>query len=248
MLEPLEVYVLQTSPIGYQLCGFIRGNFLKFMEGLIMTRETMTVHKALSELKLLDDRINKVVTTSIFCAPNKHSNEKIGGVPIAEAKKGMQGSYDKAMDLINRRKALKKAVVLSNAQTMVTIGGTEYTVAEAIEFKNHGIEFETNLSAIMDAQYRKAQAEINKQNGKDLESRADQYVTAIYGQKEGKTNTDDIEKLRKEFLDANSYEMVDPLDIPKKVEEMSSRAAEFMAEVDSALSVSNALTQITIEY
>lgn len=213
-----------------------------------MTRETMTVHKALSELKLLDDRINKVVTTSIFCAPNKHSNEKIGGVPIAEAKKGMQGSYDKAMDLINRRKALKKAVVLSNAQTMVTIGGTEYTVAEAIEFKNHGIEFETNLSAIMDAQYRKAQAEINKQNGKDLESRADQYVTAIYGQKEGKTNTDDIEKLRKEFLDANSYEMVDPLDIPKKVEEMSSRAAEFMAEVDSALSVSNALTQITIEY
>ena len=213
-----------------------------------MTRETMTVHKALSELKLLDDRINKAVTTSIFCAPNKHSNEKIGGVPIAEAKKGMQGSYDKAMDLINRRKALKKAVVLSNAQTMVTIGGTEYTVAEAIEFKNHGLQFETNLSAIMDAQYRKAQAEINKQNGKDLESRADQYVTAIYGQKEGKTNTDDIERLRKEFLDANSYEMVDPLDIPKKVEEMSSRAAEFMAEVDSALSVSNALTQITIEY
>lgn len=248
MLEPLEVYVLQTSPIGHQLCGFIRGNFLKFMEGLIMVKEVMTVHKALSELKLLDDRINKVITTSIFCAANKHSNEKIGGVPIAEAKKGMQGSYDKAMDLINRRKALKKAVVLSNAQTMVTIGDTEYTVAEAIEFKNHGIEFETDLSAIMDAQYRKAQAEINKQNGKDLESRADQYVTAIYGQKEGKTNTDDIEKLRKEFLGANSYEMVDPLDIPKKVEEISSRAAEFMAEVDSALSVSNALTQITIEY
>lgn len=213
-----------------------------------MNKETMTVHKALSELKLLDDRINKVITTSIFCASNKHSNEKIGGVPIEEATKGMQGSYDKAMDLINRRKALKKAVVLSNAQTMVTIGGTEYTVAEAIEFKNHGIEFETNLSAIMDAQYRKAQAEINKQNGKDLESRADQYVTAIYGQKEGKTNTDDIEKLRKEFLDANSYEMVDPLDIPKKVEEISSRAAEFMTEVDSALSVSNALTHITIEY
>lgn len=213
-----------------------------------MTKEVMTVHKALSELKLLNDRINKAITTSIFCVANKHSNEKISGVPIEEAKKGMQGSYDKAMDLINRRKALKKAVVLSNAQTMVTIGGTEYTVAEAIEFKNHGIEFETNLSAIMDAQYKRAQAEINKQNGKDLESRADQYVTAIYGQKEGKTNTDDIEKLRKEFLDANSYEMVDPLDIPKKVEEMSSRAAEFMAEVDSALSVSNALTQITIEY
>lgn len=87
MLEPLEVYVLQTSPIGHQLCGFIRGNFLKFMEGLIMTRETMTVHKALSELKLLDDRINKAVTTSIFCAPNKHSNEKIGGVPSRKPRK-----------------------------------------------------------------------------------------------------------------------------------------------------------------
>lgn len=213
-----------------------------------MNKETMTVHKALSELKILDDRINKAISTSTFCEANKHSNEKIGGVPIEEAKKGMQGAYDKAMDLINRRKALKKAVVLSNAKTMVNIGGIEYTVAEAIEFKNHGLQFETNLSAIMGAQYKKAQAEINKQNGKDLESRADQYVTAIYGQKEGKTNTDDIEKLRKEFLDANSYEMVDPIDIQKKVEEISTRADEFMAEVDSALSVSNALTQITIEY
>ena len=58
-----------------------------------MNKETMTVHKALSELKLLDDRINKVIYTSIFCEANKHSNEKIGGVPIEEAKKGMQGAY-----------------------------------------------------------------------------------------------------------------------------------------------------------
>lgn len=46
--------------------------------------ETMTVHKALAELKLLDSRIEKAITENIGCAANKHSNDKINGVPLDE--------------------------------------------------------------------------------------------------------------------------------------------------------------------
>lgn len=45
-----------------------------------MTTEKMTVHKALTELKLLDDRIAKAIAEGIYCVANKHSNDKIGGV------------------------------------------------------------------------------------------------------------------------------------------------------------------------
>ena len=213
-----------------------------------MTTETMRVHKGLAELKILDGRIKKEIQNGSYCAANKHSNDKINGIPIDDFKKAAQGTYDKVTDLINRRKAIKKAVVLSNAKTIVKIADVEYTVAEAIEMKNHGIEFEAMLIYAMDNQYKLAQAEVNRQNGNNLEERADQYVTAIYGQKEGKTASADIEKVRKDFLEANSFEVVDPINIPEKLEELNRKMDAFMTEVDSALSVSNALTEITIEY
>lgn len=213
-----------------------------------MTTETMTIHKGLAELKILDERIKKEIKYGSYCAANKHSNEKINGISVEDFKKAVQSTYDKVTDLINRRKAIKKAIVLSNAKTTVKIADTEYTVAEAIEMKNHGIEFETMLINVMDMQYKQAQAEVNRQNGNNLEERADQYVTAIYGQKDGKTPTADIEKVRKDFLESNSYEIVDPINVPAKLEELRSKIDVFMAEVDSALSVSNALTEITIEY
>lgn len=213
-----------------------------------MTTETMTIHKALAELKILDGRIKKEIQNGSYCAANKHSNDKINGIPIDDFKKAVQGTYDKVTDLINRRKAIKKAIVLSNAKTTVKIADVEYTVAEAIEMKNHGIEFEAMLINAMDNQYTLARAEVNRQNGNNLEERADQYVAAIYGQKEGKTATADIEKVRKDFLESNSYEIIDPINVPEKVEELTQKIEAFMAEVDSALSVSNALTEITIEY
>ena len=183
-----------------------------------MTTETMTVHKALAELKILDGRIKKEIQNGSYCAANKHSNDKINGIPIDDFKKSVRGTYDKVTDLINRRKAIKKAIVLSNAKTTVKIADVEYTVAEAIEMKNHGIELEALLINAMDKQYQQAQAEVNRQNGNNLEERADQYVTAIYGQKEGKTNSADIDKVRKDFLEANSYEIVDPINVQDKVE------------------------------
>lgn len=212
------------------------------------TVETMTVHKALAELKLLDDRIEKAIAEGVYCVANKHSNDKIGGVPLDDYIKIMQGGYDKATDFINRRKAIKRAVVLSNAVTKVSVAGNEYTVAEAIEMKNHGVEFEKLLMNTMNIQYRNAQMQIKQENGKGLEQRAEQYVTAIYGQKEGKTNATDIEKVKKDFIESNTYVLVDPLCVLDKIEDLEKKINDFMAEVDSALSVSNALTEITIEY
>lgn len=213
-----------------------------------MVKEVMTVHKALAELKLLDNRIRKAISSSICCVANKHSNDKIDGVPLDEYIKTMQGGYDKATDLINRRNAIKRAVVLSNAVTKVSVVDVEYTVAEAIEMKNHGVEFDELLMAHMKQHYDMAQMKIKAENGKELEERADQYVTAIYGQKESKANIADIEKVRTDFLTANQYELVDPLHILDKIEDLEKKINDFMAEIDSVLSVSNALTEIEIEY
>ena len=213
-----------------------------------MTTEKMTVHKALAELKIVDDRIVSAINGGTYCVANKHSNDKIKGVSLEEYKGTMQGCYDKATGLIKRRNAIKRAVVLSNATTKVNINGVEYTVAEAIEMKNHGVEFDDMLYRTLNNQYLKAQAEILKQNGDDLEKRAEQYVIGIYGSKEGKTNTDDFEKTKKDFITANSYELIDPIKILDKINSLEESISSFRAEVDAALSTSNAITEIEISY
>lgn len=213
-----------------------------------MTTEKMTVHKALAELKIIDDRILKAISGGTFCVANKHSNDKIKGVPVAEYEKVMQGFFDKANDLITRRNAIKRAVVLSNAVTKVKIDEIEYTVAEAIEMKNHGIELQQMLLGELQRQYQKAQAEILQQNGANLEQRADRYIIDTFGSKESKTNGAEYENYRNTFMVSNSYELIDPIKILDKINELEEHIAKFTAEVDSALSVSNAITEITVTY
>ena len=213
-----------------------------------MTTEKMSIHKALAEIKVLDNRIIDAITDGTYCVSNKHSNDKIKGVTIDEYKKVMQGYYDKANDLINRNNAIKKALTLSNAVTKVKINGVEYTVAEAIWMKNHGIEFKEEMRDILKRQYNKAQAEIIAHNGDDLDKRAEQYVIGLYGSKEGKIDTEAFEKTKKEFIKANQYDLVDPISILEKIEQLEEEISKFKSEVDATLSESNAVTEIEITY
>lgn len=210
--------------------------------------ETMTVHKALSELKVIDDRIKLAIIGGIFVKTNKHSNEKIDGLTIPDFEKVIQGDYDRTSDLIKRQAAIKRAVTLSNAVTKVSISDAEYTVAEAIWMKNHGMDMGKTFLDQLKNQYAMAKMVLEQQNGDTLEERAEKYVLGMYGQKEGKTNTDEIEKAKREYIKSNTYDIIDPIKITDKIDALEKKINDFMVEVDSALSVSNAVTEITVEY
>lgn len=211
------------------------------------TVEKMTIHKALCELKILDSRINNAISSARFCLANKHSNEKVNGVTVEEYQETIKASYNKASDLIRRREAIKRAVVLSNAKTIVKIGGKEYTVAEAIEMNNHGIDLKLQLKNAMKKQYDSAMTAIISKNNV-VDDKATEYVVGLFGQKESKTANEEYEKARKSYIEANTMELIDPVNILEKIEALEVEIADFTTEVDSALSVSNALTEITVEY
>lgn len=217
-----------------------------------MTNEKMTVHKALAELKVIDSRINKAINEGVYVVANKHSNEKIQGKTINEFKEHMKSCHNKVSDLINRRNAIKRAVVLSNACTKIKVGNNEYTVAEAIEMKNHGMEFKTNYMRTIANQNYTAQSEINRNSGEAIEKRAEQYVLSVIQAqpKESKMSVDSdaMKSLRKTYIENNTYDLIDPLNVNKIIEDMSNEIDEFNTDVDAALSVSNALTVIEIEY
>lgn len=213
-----------------------------------MTTETMTIHKALAELKVIGDRIDKAISQGVYCKANKHSNEKINGVSVDEFKTQIQGSWNKVNDLISRRNAIKRATVFSNATTKVKIGDKEMTVAEAIEMKNSGMAYKKTLMSTITKQYSSTIQVMDKENGETLNQKAENYVIGLFGSKEGKTNTDELEKVRKEFINNNSFEFVDPIKVKEKIDELEKEISDFETEIDSMLSTSNAITEIAVEY
>ena len=214
---------------------------------MIMIHEKMTVHKALAELKTLDDRINSEITGSVFVRANRHNNMKIFGKTIPDFMADTESSYQSVKALINRRNAMKRAVVLSNAITKVEIGGAEYTVAEAIEMNNHGMENLVDLRNCLREQYSSVKRMVESENGDKLVKACENYIQATFGTKE-KVNNPDIETAQKVYMANNTYDIVTGLDIEKVIKELTDRIDAFKAEVDSALSVSNALTVIEFDY
>ena len=211
-------------------------------------KETMTVHKALAELKVLTSRISDAMDNQTFVVANKHSNTKIGGKPIDEYCRDVKEKYQSVRTLINRRNAIKRAVILSNAVTKVTIAGKEYTVAEAIDMKSSGVDFLVALRNRMVSQLHSSMAMAERENGDRLNDRTDSYIKSMYGATDLKNMSDEVQKTREAFIAAQTVELVDPLNAAKESESLQDMIDSFASEVDAALSVSNALTTVEVEY
>lgn len=211
-----------------------------------MITETMTIHQALTELKTLDKRIESKIAETTFVQYNKHSNSKIEGKPIADYQNGMRFAFQSITDLINRRFAIRNALAKSNSETIITVGGKEYTVSTAIEMKQHGMALKAQLLASIARQFGNVKSTMERHNDR-LSENADDYVSRLYGAKD-KSNADDINAAREHYIKANTLDLIDPLDAAKKIEELRDEIDSFTNEIDSKISVSNALTPITISY
>lgn len=213
-----------------------------------MTTESMTIHQALVELKTLDSRITKAIQEGGFITANKHSNAKINGIPVQEYTAEVVSRYQKITDLIRRREAIKRAVVISNAITYVEVGSKTYTVAEAIEMKNHGLEGKSCLLVHLNNEYNTAKRTLDRANNEELERRAEDHIKNMFGSTDMKGASEEVKRVREEFIKAQTMELVDPIGVRARMDELNEEITRFRTNVDAALSVSNALTTITIEY
>lgn len=164
----------------------------------------------------------------------------------------MKSDFQKVSDLIARRNAIKKAVVASNAVTKVKVGDNEYTVATAIEMKNHGMEFKNTFKKRLETQYAVAKNELDKNSGDPLEKRAENYVLSVIQAqpKDSKMAVDSeaMKNLRAQYIKDNTYDIIDPIGVKDAIEQLDNEISSFITEVDAALSCSNALTVLDIEY
>lgn len=210
-----------------------------------MNTETMNIHSALIELKTLDARITKDIDAMTPVFIKEHQADNISGVPEAKVKQQILAGHQSIMDKIARRNAIKVAVIQSNANTQVTVMGTTYSVAQAIDLKDIVARYYTELISNYGYAYKKALQDCDRANGTNLESRAKVYVDSSF---KNVTDAGAIKQAYDEFVKNHTTEVVDPIQIEAFIRERTEYCDNFLKALDTALNTSNALTEITIEY
>lgn len=212
-----------------------------------MTKETMTVHEALCKLKISERRIEDMFIKNVpFISCKQKADTKINGVSEDEARATYQGNFDKLKGIMDEVNAIKAALSLSNASTKITVNGQEMTIAEAIYYLDKGLVMKKRVLKFMQDQYNKAVNFANDKNNR-LDDQVERYLSSLYGSKE-KVSKDEIEETGKKYREMHTYELVDPVNLKDRIDEMSAWINEFESSVDSAIQTSNATTYITVEF
>jgi hypothetical protein len=200
----------------------------------------MSVTQGLAELKLLDKRLCKGLTDISWVAISTKTKK----VVEEDLKKVASSEYQSYMDLVKRRDTIKRAIVISNAMTAVTIGKTwTGTVAEAVEHKS-SIQYKKRLLEQMKKNILSVDAEF-EQATDEITSRLDRLLSSELG-KDVKTNPETIASLTASFQETNKVLLLDPLGLKAKVKELESEIDAFETNVDWVLSEMNGKTMINV--
>lgn len=205
----------------------------------------ISITEALNELKLYDAKIEKGINSTKYVGAAKKSTNNIGVQTKEVFNNNAKAGYQSVIDLIANRNKLKSAIVKSNATTEVTINDKTMTVAEAIERKN-SIQYEIELLNTLKTQYAVTSKMVIDEN-KKVDQQIDKLLETFTGKETDKKITkEDQAAITEPYREKNEFELVDPLEIYSKMQNLEAEIDGFQSNVNTVLVLSNATTFIEI--
>ena len=207
----------------------------------------MTVQRALNELKIIDERLSKRLAEFVVVGTKKVSEARVVETreSIVEFENRAKGVLDSVDGLLKRQQELKHAIMTSNATTMIEVAGKTYSVMTAIDRKRT-IENEKLVVKYMRDALIRAEYKVSQENDK-MESYIQRQTNALAGGDLSCKKDDYIIAFEKSYREQNSWDLVDPLKLRDLIEQREQEISMFELEIDTALTVSNAITKIEIE-
>ncbi len=217
--------------------------------------DKMLVTQALDERDLLVKKIQDKISKANFVDTVKPNEEKVldARVTREEFAKEAESAYQQIQDLIDRFQQIDAAIVASNAQTKINTSYGEFTVAGAISLRSRlrgaGIydgeaDFESALQDKMQSDYEDRVSRADIKN-RQLQSTAENMRLSILG-KDTKVKDEKPLEVVEAYVRENTTELVDPLDVTKKVEKLKEKRDTLLTELDTQIKVSNATTFVEI--
>lgn len=202
---------------------------------------TMTIHRALGEIKLYDKKIVDLLDKDFVLASKKRL-AKIHGVDVEKYKEEMKANLQSLRALMRNRQTLKSAIAKSNETTEVTICGETMTVLDAIERKNF-MNMRMSVVNTLKSQFNRADREVRMYED-NLQANLENYIKNTTKEL---NNKDLIDSLTESYKSLNEVVMIDPSNLRLVIEEMTKENDQFNTEVDYVLSESNSNTTIEVD-
>ena len=217
--------------------------------------EKMLVTQALDERDLLVKKIADKIEKASFVDTIKPNEDKVYAKRIGkeEYAKETESAYQQIVDLIDRFQKIDAAIVASNARTEITTSYGTFTVAGAISLRSRlrGLgayegeaDFEGRLQNKLRNEYSERVRFCDLKNAQ-LQSTAESMRLSILG-KDSKTKDEKPLGVVDAYVKENTTELVDPLDVKKKLEALEEKRSTLLTELDTQIKVSNATTFIEV--
>lgn len=141
----------------------------------------------------------------------------------------------------------------SNAKTMITTSYYTFTVAGAISLRGRlrnigaygrDADFEGLLKNKLECEYFEA-VRFSDTKNTQLQNTAEEMRLSILG-RDSKVKDDKPLGVVEAYVKENTTELVDPLDVKKKLAELEEKRNTLLTELDTQIKVSNATTFIEI--
>ncbi len=217
--------------------------------------DKMLVTQALDERDLLVKKIQDKISKTNFVDTIKLNEKKVfdARIPKEEYEKEIESAYQQIQDLILRYQKIDAAIVASNAKTIIQTSYGEFTVAGAISLRSRlrgtGIydeeaNFELALKNKLERDISNKLAIVENKN-KQLQSTAENMRLSILG-KDTKVKDEKPLEVVEAYVRENTTEIVDPLDVQKKIQKIQEKQDTLLKELETQIKVSNATTFIEI--
>lgn len=217
--------------------------------------EKMLVTQALDERDLLVKKISDKIAKASFVDTIKPNEDKVYGKRIGkeEYAKEAESAYQQIVDLIDRFQKIDAAIVASNARTEITTSYGTFTVAGAISLRSRlrgmgayedEADFEGKLQDKLRGEYNERVRFCETKNSQ-LQATAENMRLSILG-KDSKTKDEKPLGVVEAYVKENTTELVDPLDVKKKLEALTEKRDTLLTELDTQIKVSNATTFIEV--
>lgn len=211
---------------------------------------TISVTRALAQLKQLDDKINRAIQNGVFIdvTVGRDSNKKVynSNRSVEESSRLIQGSFDQVESLMNNRDELKSKIVLSNATTKVKVAGREITVAEAIELRKT-ISVKKEFLARLNVSLMTANRTVFGLS-EQLDHAINSSLNTILGNDKGKVDEGMYAAIANPQKSQKEPALLDPLKIQDRIKKLEEEIADVDTELDFILSESNARTTIEVSF
>ena len=217
--------------------------------------EKMLVTQALDERDLLVKKITDKIDKGHFVDSAMRNEERVYDARINrdDFAKEAASSYQQILDLIERYQKIDASIVASNATTFIETSYGRFSVAGAISLRarlrGKGVyeeeaDFERKLQFKLQQEYN-SNVQYSDHKNQELERTAEGMRLSILG-KDSRVKEDKPLDVVETYVRENTTELIDPLGVEKKIEELSAKRDTLLRELDTQIKVSNATTFIEL--